>query len=647
MFRLFKWLLSKYKEKEAKIMFALKSKYSSEKIEQAEKELGRLCTFLVILNAFMIMVNVQVFATEIIEENIKNSVLEVVIDEDDNKETKEITTDTIDDFSQKISELNKKDDIEENTKNSYITKRLIVLSDTSEFDNYGAESVVNYDNMHVLQYDTESKTRDAYEKLTNSEEIEAVEIDSVMETESEENNNETTTWEEKDTELRQYLDSKEAKREVIAAVLDTGLNADNDIFNDRIIDTNINLSATGQENSIADDNGHGTQIAELIAMNSNNNVKIMPIKVSNNKGKATILNVYLGLKKAIEHNANVINISMNTVVSNQSKILEKAITEAKGQGVLVVVSAGNDGSDVKNYTPSSINDAIVVSAVNKDNSFANYSNYGKTIDYSTYGDYNGKSGTSYAAASFTGIAADFLSKNENIEELNKYAVDLGDKGFDDYFGNGFIGLKIMENSNNDNGDNTDDKEHGEDNGNNGDQNDNNNDEIKKEDKIPPDYFEEEIFGAHWKDLSDEDIVNKIEAAKESRLAIFLQHLSEEDLQLILSKNSILNYDKTDDTASIPYYKYLLELDFSEMSISKYDSTMGYYELEIQGGTKGNSKIRVNVLLLLDHDNFSQTVRLSIIADKTTNKHNFVLDANSVMTQKASRTTKPEGDRLGL
>lgn len=501
-----------YHEQEKKIMYRLKSKYSSERIDKLESILRYFCSFLLFVNMCTLMWNINVFANDI-EQKVRKeaeTLLVVVSEEDSNateedvsasnendvnnedtvdteektenqvsvketvkneqqlndeetsvngdavndrdttddeknigdntseEDTKKIETHSIDNFSEVLSTVDTDNSLDSHKDNIYATKRLIVLSDKAEFDNCEATSNISYGNVYVLSYDSEEKCKSAYERLKNNKEIVSVEVDAVMETE-EESKEDKSEITKTDSELKRFSDSLDVKNDVKVAILDTGIDTSKELFKGRLINLGINVSSTGEANSIQDDNGHGTEMAEIICENSNSNVKLMPIKVANSSGKATVLNTYIGIQKAIENDAKIINISMNTAVSASSQILTDIINNASDKGVIVVTSAGNNGADVRNYTPSNIEKAIVVSAVEDDNSFAKYSNFGETVDYCAYGKYNDKTGTSYAAANVTGIIADLFSKDKGISDLNIYAIDLGDKGFDNYYGNGFIG----------------------------------------------------------------------------------------------------------------------------------------------------------------------------------------------------------------
>ena len=661
-----------YHEQEKKIMYRLKSKYSSERIDKLESILRYFCSFLLFVNMCTLMWNINVFANDI-EQKVRKeaeTLLVVVSEEDSNateedvsasnendvnnedtvdteektenqvsvketvkneqqlndeetsvngdavndrdttddeknigdntseEDTKKIETHSIDNFSEVLSTVDTDNSLDSHKDNIYATKRLIVLSDKAEFDNCEATSNISYGNVYVLSYDSEEKCKSAYERLKNNKEIVSVEVDAVMETE-EESKEDKSEITKTDSELKRFSDSLDVKNDVKVAILDTGIDTSKELFKGRLIDLGINVSSTGEANSIQDDNGHGTEMAEIICENSNSNVKLMPIKVANSSGKATVLNTYIGIQKAIENDAKIINISMNTAVSASSQILTDIINNASDKGVIVVTSAGNNGADVRNYTPSNIEKAIVVSAVEDDNSFAKYSNFGETVDYCAYGKYNDKTGTSYAAANVTGIIADLFSKDKGISDLNIYAIDLGDKGFDNYYGNGLVGfyniIKYMDENKNDTSDST------------------------------SNYFEDKIFNCDWKLLSDEKLNEYIDNADENNLAGFLQNLNKDDLNLIISKNTrLINncdiYDyfsdekgedveenKIEKINSSLYYEYLLNANVQDMQISAANTRTGHFFIQFDNPDKYKESSSITD----DDEDSSRRIRVEI------------------------------------
>ena len=79
-----------------------------------------------------------------------------------------ISTNSLDEFSNEVAAL-VSEDVE--TDSTYATKRLIVLSNTSDFDTYNAVSTISYDNLYILSYDTEKDCKKAYKALSDDSTI--------------------------------------------------------------------------------------------------------------------------------------------------------------------------------------------------------------------------------------------------------------------------------------------------------------------------------------------------------------------------------------------------------------------------------------------------------------------------------------------
>ncbi len=80
------------------------------------------------------------------------------------------------------------------------------------------------------------------------------------------------------------------------------------------------------------------------------------------------------------NNIPVLNISFGGAGSPVNNPICEAITDAKDNGTITVVSAGNANQDVANTIPAACPDAIAVGATNQDNSKASFSNYGNLVD---------------------------------------------------------------------------------------------------------------------------------------------------------------------------------------------------------------------------------------------------------------------------
>lgn len=129
--------------------------------------------------------------------------------------------------------------------------------------------------------------------------------------------------------------------------------------------------------------GHGTRVAGIIAAKRNNElgvaglasgVKIIPLKVIDNHGKADIKNVIKALEWSIENNVDIINISMGydrnyKSFDNLKYYLEeeKLINTAINMSIPVVASVGNKGEKNMQF-PAAYKNVISVAScgINRD-----------------------------------------------------------------------------------------------------------------------------------------------------------------------------------------------------------------------------------------------------------------------------------------
>jgi len=223
-----------------------------------------------------------------------------------------------------------------------------------------------------------------------------------------------------------------------------------------------------------DDHGHGTHVAGTIAAAMNGlgvvgaapNAKIMPIKVLSYTRSGFGSDVASGIVWAVEHGANVINLSLG--VYGGSKPVERAVRYALAKGVVVVAAMGNDREDsyleygIHPSYPAALPGVIAVGATDDRDQVASFSNAGKWISVSAPGvdilsttptyevsdplpyEYGTMSGTSMATPYVSGVAALLLSLYPNMTpaqvkaRLESTADDVGMAGFDVYTGHGRI-----------------------------------------------------------------------------------------------------------------------------------------------------------------------------------------------------------------
>ncbi len=202
----------------------------------------------------------------------------------------------------------------------------------------------------------------------------------------------------------------DVKREVVVAVLDTGIDLLHPDLKDRIWFDHKrcnNGQVHDQENAchgfnfvesntkIADDVGHGTHVSGLIAANANSlgvvgvgpsQIKIMPIKVINNQTQDFVQNGRMitdvfadGIRYAVQNGADVINISLGWPKLVETPKIRIAITKAIESGVAIVAAAGNNGKDVPTF-PCSYVGVICVGAMDNQGKITEYSNFGGKVD---------------------------------------------------------------------------------------------------------------------------------------------------------------------------------------------------------------------------------------------------------------------------
>lgn len=204
-----------------------------------------------------------------------------------------------------------------------------------------------------------------------------------------------------------------------------------------IIDTGIaahpNLRLAGGKNTIngrsfADDNGHGTHVAGIIAAigiagkitGTAPAVKLYAVKALDKNGSGFVSDIIEGINWCINNRMHVINMSFGILGSQSSNTLHNTIKRAAKQGIVIVASAGNSGSSSgKIDEPASFTETIAVAASTRLNKIASFSSRGRGIGLSAPGVnilstwLNGKyiklSGTSMAAPHVSGGAALLLA----------------------------------------------------------------------------------------------------------------------------------------------------------------------------------------------------------------------------------------------
>ena len=149
-------------------------------------------------------------------------------------------------------------------------------------------------------------------------------------------------------------------RGVVVAVLDTGVAYRND---GRRFRRSPDFSAdqfvpgydfVGHDRLPLDENGHGTHVAGTIAEKTGNGIgltglafhaKLMPVRVLDRNGSGRADDIAHGIRYAVRHGADVINMSFNFGCGKSVPAIDRALRNAYRRGVVTVASVGNVGSE--------------------------------------------------------------------------------------------------------------------------------------------------------------------------------------------------------------------------------------------------------------------------------------------------------------
>ncbi|KAK4101159.1 subtilisin-like protein [Parathielavia hyrcaniae] len=229
-----------------------------------------------------------------------------------------------------------------------------------------------------------------------------------------------------------YFYSDTAGEGVRVYVLDTGINVAHADFGGRAV-WGANFAGSSPD---ADEDGHGTHVAGIVAGETHGVAKkavVVAVKVLDRDGSGSMSDLLRALEWAVrdadtERAGAGPGSSAQTAVINMSLIgaytrsVNEGVEAATRRGITVVVAAGNDEDDVRNWSPASAPSAITVAAIDQRDFRPDFSNWGKGVDIFAPGvwipsAYKGGdsasavlSGTSMAAPHVAGLAAYFIAR---------------------------------------------------------------------------------------------------------------------------------------------------------------------------------------------------------------------------------------------
>jgi len=251
----------------------------------------------------------------------------------------------------------------------------------------------------------------------------------------------------------------DSKTPIVVAVVDTGVDLTHPDLVGNLVEGK-NLLQPGMKP--ADDNGHGTNVAGIIAATLNNdigiagiapNAKIMPIKALEADGTGGEARLGEGIRYAVDHGAKIVVLSLG--LNKYSTYMADIVQYAEDHDVLLVAAVGNEGTSVK--YPAAYPTVLAVGGVTPDKRADLRSNSGPELDlmapwdvYTTSlgGGYQYQNGSSMSAPQVAGAAALVWAKYPAMRAyqvrdlLEQTAEDLGAKGWDATTGYGLLRVDL-------------------------------------------------------------------------------------------------------------------------------------------------------------------------------------------------------------
>ena len=360
-------------------------------------------------------------------------------------------------------------------KNPYQTKTLIVEANEIP-DNYNAiDETQVQEGIYILKYDSQKRTRAAYEYLGQLDGIKKVELDEVFLISTINDESQTMYGDNHSKEkndMRDYgasamglnnykkiINDNGNPAPIVIATIGYGAAIENEYFKDKINGEFYNFINTENPKDIHETIAQGSRILEVLKESTPDNVKLMPLVVINDEYYTTTETIIKAIAYAIEKS----DVICYEFVHKQSYMIELLLQSAFKENVPIccVTKMATNNEEI---FPANNSTTIAVSSIDKDLKTTSYSGSGEYIDFvasstdveeifNTSSTVSKWSGAGYSNAHIAALIALIKTYNKEYTILEVYNMlrnfcrDLGTQGRDSTFGYGFpdfTGIKISD-----------------------------------------------------------------------------------------------------------------------------------------------------------------------------------------------------------
>lgn len=361
-------------------------------------------------------------------------------------------------------------------KNPYQTKTILVEADEIE-DNYDAiKETEIQEGLFILEYDTQKRTKKAYEYLQQRPEIKKVQVDEVSVINTINDESQTVYGEKEKKEkndsndygaiamgldrYKKIVKDNGNPAQIIISTIGYGANIQNEYFNGKISEDYYNfIESEEKSKDIHETIAQGSRVLEVIKESTSDNIKIMPLVVVNDEYYTTTASIVKAINYAIEKSDIICYEFCHKKNYMVELLLQKAFKE--NVPVCCVTKAEKENEEI---FPANNSTTIAVSSVDKDLKTTSYSGNGNYIDFvasstdvqeifNTSSTVSKWSGAGYSNAHIASLIALIKTYNKQATILDIYNVlrnyckDLGTQGRDGIYGYGFpdfTGIKISD-----------------------------------------------------------------------------------------------------------------------------------------------------------------------------------------------------------